>query len=352
MTRRLKPLRVSARYSRTMSAQETVARSTVSIWGQVLRTCGCDEGTPIDPITRWLLVTRACVQPMTLTAAAIAGALAVGHPDFHAGLFALAALGVVLAHAANNMINDFFDLSEGQDTATYPRSLYAPHPVNSGLVTKRQLGRAILLTNLADAAIMLILFGYRGWPVIAFACVGLFISVFYVAPPLRFKARGLGEPSVFLIWGPLMVGGTYLSATGSLPAGVMWASVPYALLVTTVLFGKHIDKAPWDAESQTRTLPVILGDGVARKVAIGLMVAFYLAVATLVVTRVVTAFALLVVAALPVLRRSIATYRRPRPEEPPERYPLWPLWFGPWAFLHARRAGALFVAGLMVGALL
>lgn len=334
-----------------MSSSEAVARSTVSLWGQVLRTCGCDQGAKIDPITRWLLVTRACVQPMTLTAAAIAGTLAVEHPDFHVGLFALAALGIVLAHAANNMINDFFDLSEGQDTETYPRSLYAPHPVNAGLVTKRQLGRAILVTNVADAAIMLILFSYRGWPILAFALAGLFISVFYVAPPLRFKARGLGEPSVFLIWGPLMVGGTYLSATGSLPAAVIWASLPYALLVTTVLFGKHIDKAPWDAPSETRTLPVVLGEDRARKVAIALMLAFYLAVALLVVTGVVTAFTLLVAAAVPVLRRSVATYVRPGPDEPPEGYPLWPLWFGPWAFLHARRAGAFFVAGLILGAI-
>ena len=286
---------------------------------------------------------------MTLTAGAIAASLAVESETFHTGYLALAILGIVLAHAANNMINDYFDLSEGQDTASYPRNLYAPHPVSSGLVTRRQLATAILLTNVTDAAIMSILFLARGWPVIGFAAAGLFISVFYVAPPLRFKAHGLGEPSVFLIWGPLMVGGTYYAATATLPAQVIWISVPYALLVTTVLFGKHIDKAPWDKILGVRTLPVILGEASARRATTLLMTAFYVTIIVLVVLRAVTPFALLALMALPSLRRVAETYRRDKPAEPPERYPLWPLWFGPWAFLHARRGGALFVAGLVVG---
>lgn len=333
-------------------ATEAVPQTRAARWFEILRTCGSAAPERLDVFGKWLLVTRACVQPMTLTAAAVAGALAVRHPDFHGGLFALAVVGIVLAHAANNMINDFFDLSEGQDTADYPRALYAPHPVSSGLVTRRELGRAILVANLGDAAIMLALFTQRGWPVIAFALAGLAVSVFYVAPPLRFKARGLGEPSVFVIWGPLMVGGTYYSATGSLPAEVLWASVPYALLVTTVLFGKHIDKAPWDAPVGMKTLPVILGEGAARRTTVALMISFYLVVVALVIAAVLPIAALLVAGALPVLRRAIGTYGRPKPNQPPQRYPLWPLWFGPWAFLHARRAGALFVAGLALGAVI
>ena len=58
---------------------------------------------------------------------------------------------------------------------------------------------------------MLYLAAVRGPLIIAFALAGLFISVFYVAPPIRLKHHGLGEPGVFLVWGPLMVGGTFLA---------------------------------------------------------------------------------------------------------------------------------------------
>ena len=65
---------------------------------------------------------------------------------------------------------------------------------------------------------------------------------------------------MLVVWGPLMVGGTYYAATGTIPGAVVLASLPYALLCTTVLMGKHIDKIPWDAPDGTHTLPVILGE--------------------------------------------------------------------------------------------
>lgn len=332
-------------------ATATATPGRIATWATILKTCGAPAEQPLDAVARVLLITRACVQPMTLTSAAIAGALAVRAPGFDPLLYALAAIGIVVAHAANNMINDYFDLRAGLDTEDYPRSQYAPHPVTAGVTDESGLRRAILIANGLDGAIMVALFVARGWPVIAFALTGLFISVFYVAPPLRFKAHGLGEPSVFLIWGPLMVAGTYFSATGDLHIDVVYASVPYALLVTTVLFGKHIDKLPWDVRAGVRTLPVMLGSARARTATVGLMAAFYVAVSLLVVTGTITAWTLVALLALPVARRTVRTYGRGRPERPPERYALWPLWYGPWAFVHARRAGALLVAGFALGAL-
>ena len=179
----------------------------------------------------------------------------------------------MLAHAANNVINDYFDTTGGVDTDDYVRALYAPHPILSGWVTKRQLGIAILLVNAVGAAIMLYLAAVRGPLIIAFALAGLFISVFYVAPPIRLKHHGLGEPGVFITWGPLMVGGTFLAATGTIAPWVLLVSVPYALLVTSVLFGKHIDKIEADGALGVRTLPVILGETRARTVGRWLMIA-------------------------------------------------------------------------------
>src|SRR6267378_2228636 len=93
--------------------------------------------------------------------------------------------------------------------------------------------RAIIAINLVDLAILIALASARGWPVVAFALAGLFVSVFYVAPPLKLKHHGLGEPGVFLVWGPLMTGGTYFVTAGTMPAWVWLATLPYAIVVTT-----------------------------------------------------------------------------------------------------------------------
>ena len=142
-----------------------------------------------------------------------------------------------------------------------------------------------MLVNVADLAILVVLTLARGWPVLAFALAGFLLSVAYTAPPLRLKKRGLGEPDVFVVWGPLMVCGTYYSAVGTVGWDIVLASLPYGLLCTTVLMGKHIDKIPFDEPLGIHTLPVILGEQRARVATLAMMVGFYVLVALAVAAR-------------------------------------------------------------------
>jgi len=289
---------------------------------------------------------------MTITCAAIAGLLAVRSHDFRPGLFALAAVGLILAHAANNVMNDLFDLRTGSDTRDYPRALYAPHPVLSGMVSRRGLVVAAALINAADLAILVVLWVARGWGVVAFALGGLFVSVAYTAPPFRLKKRALGEPAVLLVWGPLMVGGTYFVSTGRLPWSVVAASFPYALLATTVLMGKHVDKLAWDVRLGIRTVPVVVGERRTRLLCQEMMAAFYALVVALTAARVFPWPALLALVGVTRLVPVWKVFSKPKPDAPPKEYPdypVWPLWFAAAAFVHARRAGALFVLGLAIG---
>jgi 1,4-dihydroxy-2-naphthoate octaprenyltransferase len=219
------------------------------------------------------------------------------------------------------------------------------------MISRRGLAVASLLVNLVDLAILVVLAIARGWPVIAFAVSGFVLSAAYTAPPLRLKKRGLGEPDVLLVWGPLMVGGTYYSAVGHLPWQVIAASVPYGLLCTAVLMGKHVDKIPWDAAAGIHTMPVLLGEARARRVTQGLIAAFYATVAVDVIVGALPRPALLSFVAIPAAAKAWKALAAGRPDAPPPDYPIWPLWFAAVAFLHTRRAGALLVLGLIVAAL-
>jgi 1,4-dihydroxy-2-naphthoate octaprenyltransferase len=345
-----------------------VLADRLRVWKTAYNTANLPVGmtTPPDSVSKWLVITRAAVFSMTVTSGLIGGLLAVGAEriaqvgvgpiggpytvDY--GLLALAILGLVVAHAANNMINDYFDLEGGVDTEDYVRAQYAPHPILSGWVTKRQLGTAILLANAIDLAILLFLVTQRGWPVAAFALAGLFVSVFYVAPPIRLKHIGLGEPGVFVVWGPLMVVGTFFVATGQIPGWAWIASLPYAILVTTVLFGKHIDKIEADRKKGVRTMPVLLGERNARLVAQLLMAAFYPIVIGAALAGWIGPWVLLVVLGLPKLIETLKVFQQPKPEVEPHSYVGWPLWFVGAAFRHTRRAGALLILGLLLNAFL
>jgi len=331
----------------------------LATWRYVMNTANLPAGmTRPDAISKWLVITRAAVFSMTATSGLIGALLAIGAARLTGEVsvnwlyLVLAVVGLVVAHAANNMINDYFDLEGGIDTDDYVRALYAPHPILSGWVTKRQLGVAILIANSLDLAILIVLAWARGPLVIGFALAGLFVSVFYVAPPIRLKHIGLGEPGVFLVWGPLMVVGTFFVATGALPGWAWIASLPYAILVTTVLFGKHIDKVEADTRKRVRTMPVLLGERRARLVAQILMVAFYPIVVAAALVGWIGPWVLLVLLGVPRLVAVLRVYAKPKPDVPPQSYIGWPLWFVGASFLHTRRAGGLLILGLLLNAFL
>jgi 1,4-dihydroxy-2-naphthoate octaprenyltransferase len=338
------------------------------VWKTAYNTANLPVGmtAPPDSVSKWIVITRAAVFSMTVTSGLIGGLLAVGAErlaqiggtavgtgfSVNYGFLGLAVLGLVVAHAANNMINDYFDLEGGIDTDDYVRAQYAPHPILSGWVTKRQLATAILIANAIDLGILLFLMTQRGPLVAAFALGGLFVSVFYVAPPIRLKWHGLGEPGVFVVWGPLMVVGTFFVATGQIPGWVWIASLPYAILVTTVLFGKHIDKIEADTAKGVRTMPVILGERRARLVAQALMIAFYPIVLGAAAVGWIGPWVALVVLGIPRLIEVLRVFGQPKPDVPPHSYVGWPLWFVGQAFIHTRRAGALLILGLLLNAFL
>ncbi len=325
-------------------------------WAFVMRTCNPPPGH-VDIVSKWLVLVRACVFPLTITSAAVGGLLAwweandpTKHIAFNPWLFGLAGFGLLLAHSANNLMNDIFDLESSIDTQNYPRALYAPHPILSGLISKSGMWAATIVVNLMSLGVLVALTAKRGWPVIAFALAGFVLSAGYAAPPLRLKKRGLGEPTVLIVWGPLMVGGTFYAATGAIPGRIILASIPFALLATTVLMGKHIDKLPWDAPKNVGTVPVLLGERVARRITLAMMVAFYVSLVVCVALRALPVFSLFALLALPRLAQVWKAYTNPRPPEPPKGYPIWPLWYAPVAFVHSRRAGALLLLGLLAAA--
>jgi len=106
----------------------------------------------------------------------------------------------------------------------------------------------VLLFNLLDLAIAVYLTWLQGWTIMIFAATGLGLSVFYVAPPLKLKHRGLGEVAIFFIWGPLIIGGTVFALTGHLDWITIWETAPYGIAIVAVVLGKHMDKREQDEE--------------------------------------------------------------------------------------------------------
>ncbi len=313
---------------------------------QVIPRLSKEEWMELDVISKWLIATRSAVLIMPFISAAIAGILALRDGKFNFGLWFLLALGLVLAHATNNLVNDLTDHLRGVDKGNYFRAQYGPQPLEHGLMTMRQVLTYVIVTGLLATASGAYLLYLRGPLAVAIFALGVFFVLFYTFP---LKYIGLGEITVLLVWGPLMVGGGYYVITGDWSWNVVLASLPYAFGVTTVLFGKHIDKIADDKAKGIHTLPVIIGERAARYAVLGMIALQYLFVLYLVATGFFTVAMLVVLLALPFFRTVWAVYARPRPTTRPENYPAeaWPLYLVGFAFYHNRRFGLLYLLGLI-----
>ena len=358
-------------------------------WRTIYQTANPLPGAPLDPVSRWMLVPRACVFNMTLFSGLVGVMLAA---QLGAGVVdpldaTLVVVGLLLAHAGNNMVNDFFDTVHGVDTADYPRANYAPHPLMHGLVSETRLLVAISICYLADLLIAAWFAQKIGIIIWYFVLVGLAISIFYVAKPLRLKSLGLGEIGIFLVWGPLMVGGAFWALAGNVATEAqlqeaMMVSVPYGLTVMAVVMGKHMDKHDDDSRKHIRTLPVLLGlRGAARLTQLLIWTFFpgcfwlelptdaplvgggghpFIALGMLALARAMLCTRMLgqPVPATPQEAFRIAFDAMPdnlkegrTPDDPPEEYPIWPLWYVAWAFHFVKLGGLLFTLGLVLDTL-
>ena len=307
-----------------------------------------DEWLRLDLISKWLIATRSAVFVMTFFSAAIAGVLAYRAGSFDAPLWWLVVLGLILAHATNNLLNDYIDHVKGVDKDNYFRARYGPQPLEHGLLSKSQLRTYIAATGGVALAIGVYLSAYRGGLTPWLLAAGFGLAVFYTWP---LKHIALGEIAVLLVWGPLMVGGGYYVIAGAWDWQVVLISLAYALGPTTVIFGKHIDKLAED-RGKVRTLPVLLGDKASRWVTMVLLCLCYVLVAYLVISGALTPVMLLVALALPSLLRALRVYAQPAPAARPSGFPAerWPLWFVAHAFNHNRHFGALFLLALLIDA--
>ena len=308
----------------------------------------------LDPLARWLIASRAAVLVMTFLSATLGGLFAALAGQFDWGLYILVGLGLVIAHGASNLFNDFWDYKQGVDTDNNFRARYGPHPLVAGLFTERQLRTWASGTLAISVAIGLYLTWVRGPWVVVLAVLGGFILLSYAGKPFPLKYLGLGEPAVFLTWGPLMIGGSYFVITGTLPWWVILASFPYALGTTGVLFGKHIDKIEDDTKKGIHTVPVLLGERRARQTSIAIFALMYVFAIALVVTGFLPWLVLLVLLSLPRARTAVRAFREPKPAAAPEGYPkeAWPLWFVGFAFILNRDYGGLFMLGLILAVVL
>lgn len=330
-----------------------------ALW-QLIKIEDKKEWDALDVISKWLIATRSAVTLVTVYSCVIAGILAWRDGYFSWLPFLILTLGLFIAHGANNLLNDYTDYSRGLDSGNYFRTQYGVHPLAQGFFTKPQQLRWFLVSGALAAATGVWALLSTGFDsvVIGLFAFGAMVLLLYTYP---FKYWGIGELSIFLIWGPIMIGGVYyvlaLLSGQPMDASKMWnaalAGVPYGLGVASINIAKHIDKREDDKARGVGTFPVRAGEAFARRTDQFAVIMIYAVILYLVfVNRYFTPAMLLVFLASKEALTFLKILNNPKPAHAPEGWPVWPVWFSGFAFQHNRQFGGYILLGLIVDALL
>lgn len=220
----------------------------------------------------WLEAARPRTLPAAFAPVVVGSALAWHDDSFQAVPAALCLAFALLVQIGTNFANDYYDHRKGADTGARvgPRRAVA-----AGLVRPETMHRAMLAVFATAFIVGLGLLAWGGPWLLAIGVASIACGIAYTGGPYPLAYHGLGDVFVFVFFGLVAVGATYLVQAGSIDADVLLLAVPVGLLATNILVVNNYRDAATDAAAGKRTLVVILGQPFARRqFAVSLALAF------------------------------------------------------------------------------
>jgi 1,4-dihydroxy-2-naphthoate polyprenyltransferase len=198
------------------------------------------EPTPetlTNPVKRYVLATRPAFLTIALAGCLLGFATAL-ETAFSWPLALLTLLLAAAAQAGVNVFNDYCDHLNGTDAVNVDRLFPftgGSRFIQNGVMSPRQtlLYGLVLFAGVIAGGLWLI--ATRGAGLFWIGLAGLLIGWTYSAPPLKLNSRGFGELCVASGFLLIVVGADFVQR-GALSPAPWLVGLPYAILVTNILF--------------------------------------------------------------------------------------------------------------------
>src|SRR5262245_53724860 len=204
----------------------------------------------------WLEASRPFSFTASVTPVLIGSFLAAIDGPFHWGRFFLALFGSLFIQVGTNMINDYYDYVNGVDT---PETLGPSQVIQRGLLTADEMYWGGIVTFGIGSVCGLVLVALCGWPILALGLVSVLAGYFYTAKPLSLAYIALGEATVFIFMGPIIVIGAYFVQREMFTLSSFLISLPVGCLVAAILHANNIRDLQSDKERSKHTLATVIG---------------------------------------------------------------------------------------------
>lgn len=201
----------------------------------------------------------AASRPFSFTASVIpvlVGTLLAAEDQFRWWAALLALVGSVLIHAGTNLINDYYDFRKGADNE---ESLGPAGFIQRGLLTPKSILTVGIGCFAAGSVVGLALCALTSWELLYLGIASVLAGFLYTGAPIHLAYIGLGEVTVFLFMGPVMVVGAYFVQLEQWSWDPFIASLPIAFLVTAILHANNLRDIESDRKTGKRTIATLIG---------------------------------------------------------------------------------------------
>lgn len=205
----------------------------------------------------WLLAFR----PKTLPAAIAPVIIGLSY-SYHLEIFKpfialFTLLASILIQIGTNLANDVYDFEKGTDTK---ERLGPKRVTQAGLLTPKQVKKAMIITFFFAFLIGFYLVGVGGWPIVIIGSFAIISGIAYTGGPFPLGYNGLGDIFVFIFFGIVAVPGTFYLQGGELfDSFAIVLGIIMGLMADCILIINNIRDADNDIKTGKRTLAVIFG---------------------------------------------------------------------------------------------
>jgi 1,4-dihydroxy-2-naphthoate octaprenyltransferase len=233
-------------------------------------------------------------RPRTLTATyaplGLAAVIALDQGVFELIPFVLALIGALLLQIGANLVNEYADFRRGADEL---KQAGQGMIIKNQVLTPRDVLIGAIVTVVGGALIGLLLLFQSGPLLLWIGIGGVLVVITYTAGPFPLAYHGLGEITVAIFMGPLMVLGAYYVMAREYNPVPLLAALPLAFMVAAILHANNIRDMDADRAVNKKTLAVRFGLRFARAEYVFLVAGTYVMLVILVIAGVVPVTVLL-----------------------------------------------------------
>jgi 1,4-dihydroxy-2-naphthoate octaprenyltransferase len=225
----------------------------------------------------------------------------------------LVLIAVVVNHMALNMTDDYFDYKHSVDNLKPgEKNPYTggSGTLTSGLIQPKVMFKVFMILYFVPICIGIYFIIERGLIILLFGLIGIFSSIFYTSPPIKFSHHGFGELGLLLNFGIVLGLGSYFVQIQSVTIEAFFATIPCGIMLFSMIIINEIPDIEDDKRAGKLTLIARYGNKFGIKVYIISWICTYLLILIGIIFRYLPIFMIITYCTIPLTYRSITILKK------------------------------------------